>query len=85
MAFQIQTVEYFYVSVKDQPSAAYDVLSSLADMGINLMAFSAVPMGPSQAQLTVFPQDFVQLRLTALARPLNQFPFLSLICHGIPR
>jgi hypothetical protein len=65
MAFQIQTVDYFHASVKDQPGSAHDLLSCLADVGVNLMAFSAVPTGPTQTQLTLFPQDAARLREAA--------------------
>lgn len=57
MAYNIRCVEYFYCSVKDQPGEAYKVLSILAELGINMLAFHAVPIGPNNTQLTIFPDD----------------------------
>lgn len=57
MAFKIQKVEYFYTSVVDQPGEAYKFLSTIAKAGINLLAFTAVPVGPMRTQLSIFPED----------------------------
>ncbi len=61
MAFRIRRVDYFYTRVKDQPGEAYNVLSKLADLGVNLLAFIGVPMGPAITQLTLFPEDSTKL------------------------
>ena len=61
MAFNIRRVDYFYTRVKDQPGEAYKVLSKLADLGVNLLAFIGVPMGPAITQLTLFPEDTAKL------------------------
>ncbi len=57
MANTIRKVEYFYTSVKDRPGESYQILSQLADMGIGLLAFTAVPTGPGSTQLTLFPEE----------------------------
>ncbi|UCB52790.1 MAG: hypothetical protein JSV10_01485 [Candidatus Zixiibacteriota bacterium] len=57
MAFDIRRVDYFYTAVRDQPGEGYQILSLLAEMGINLLAFTAVPVGPVHTQLTLFPED----------------------------
>jgi len=59
--FTISRVDYFCTTVKDQPGGAYRLLSVLADMGVNLLAFTAVPVGPLHTQLTIFPKDTQQL------------------------
>ena len=66
MAFRIRRVEYFTATVLDQPGESYKLLSQLADLGLNLVAFTTVPVGPLQAQLTIFPED--PLRLADAAR-----------------
>ena len=55
MTFSVRTVEYFYTRVEEEPSRAYDFLARLASEEINLLAFSAVPFGPNQIELTIFP------------------------------
>lgn len=62
MPAQIRRVEYYYITVKDRPGEAYRVLARLATGGVNLLAFSAVPMGGDTTQLTVFPANVQQLR-----------------------
>jgi hypothetical protein len=57
MPSRIRRVDYFTATVRDQPGEAYKLLSLLADLGLNLVAFTAVPTGPMAAQLTIFPED----------------------------
>ncbi|MBX3027669.1 hypothetical protein KF840_22450 [bacterium] len=66
MAFNIRRVEYFTTTVQDRPGEAYKLLSQLADLGLNLVAFTAMPVGPLRAQLTLFPDD--PLRMEDAAR-----------------
>jgi len=61
MAFSIRRVAYFTSTVQDQPGEAYKLLSQLADLGLNLVAFTAVPVGPLRAQLTIFPEDALKM------------------------
>ena len=46
MGSEIRRVDYFYTMIQDQPGEAYKLLSRLADLGVNLLAFTAVPTGP---------------------------------------
>jgi hypothetical protein len=55
MAFTIRPIEYYYANVRDELGAAYRVLSQLAERGVNLLAFTAVPTGPTLAQFSLFP------------------------------
>ena len=57
MAYSIRRVEYFYVTVRDRPGEAYQLLAQMAGMGLNMVAFTAVPVGPNVTQLTIFPED----------------------------
>jgi hypothetical protein len=65
MAYRIRRVEYFHATVVDEPGEAYKVLSALAGLGVDLVAFTAVPVGPDRTQLTVFPEDPGKLRSEA--------------------
>jgi hypothetical protein len=57
MALNIRRVDYFYTSIKDQPGEGYQLFSQLADLGVYLLAVTAVPVGPEHTQLTMFPED----------------------------
>jgi hypothetical protein len=62
MAHEIRRVDYFYTTVEDRPGQALRFLTTLSELGVNLLAFAAIPVGLLQTQLTIFPED--SLRLT---------------------
>jgi len=61
MASAIRGVDYFYATVEAQPGEGYQLLSELASLGVNLLAFTSVPVGPTRTQLALFPQDAPKL------------------------
>jgi hypothetical protein len=83
MAFTIRPVDYYYANVHDELGAAYRVLSQLAERGVNLLAVTAVPAGPTLAQFALFPED--PNKLVAEARsaglPLDG-PHRALLVQG---
>ena len=83
MAYNIRRVDYFYTTVKDEPGEAYKVLSLLASLGINLWAVTAVPFGPMNTQLTIFPEVSAQLRNEAQKSGLKlEGPQPALLVQG---
>lgn len=62
MAHEIRRVEYFYTTVQDRPGEALRFLSTLEDLGLNMLAFTAIPVGIMQTQLTIFPDEPARLR-----------------------
>jgi hypothetical protein len=83
MACSVRRVEYFSTTVKDQPGEAYKLLKTLADLGINLLAFTAVPIGPLQTRLTLFPEDDAKLAHEAQADRLElDGPHPALLVQG---
>jgi hypothetical protein len=69
MSFKISKVNYFYCSVIDQPGEGHKLLSQLESSGVNLLAFTAIPVGPERTQLTLFPQS--PDKLITLAKQAN--------------
>ena len=61
MAHKIRKVEYFNTTVKDQPGSSYNLLNQLSGLGISQVAFVAIPTGPANTQLTIFPEDSQKL------------------------
>jgi hypothetical protein len=57
MAFSVRRAEYYYTTVEARPGERHRLLSQLAELGVNLLAFTAVPIGPMHTQLTLFPDD----------------------------
>ena len=83
MAFSVRRAEYYYANVHDDIGAAYRVLSDLAERGVNLLAFTAVPIGPTLAQFTLFPEEPKQLTAEAgLAGLALDGPHHALLVQG---
>ena len=83
MGYQVNRAEYFRTTVQDEPGEAYKVLSQLVEIGINLMAFTAVPIGFEMTQLTMFPQSKVNLQNKAkLAGLTLDGPFPAFMVQG---
>ena len=83
MAFTIRPVEYHYLTVRDELGAAYRVLSQLAERGVNLLAFTAVPSGPALAQFALFPEDPRKLAAEARAAAMTlDGPYHALLVQG---
>jgi predicted amino acid-binding ACT domain protein len=57
MAVNIKKVDYFNVTVEDHPGEAYKLLKLLAQLGINMHAFTVVPFSQDRTHLVVFPDD----------------------------
>lgn len=83
MAFTISRVEYYYANVRDELGAAYRVLSQLAERGVNLLAFTAVPSGPNLAQFALFPEhaNVLVAEARAAGLPLDG-PHHALLVQG---
>jgi hypothetical protein len=61
MAFGIKRVEYCYITVGGHVGEGSKMLSVFAGVGINLLAFEAVPLGPMRNQFTLFPDDGLKM------------------------
>jgi hypothetical protein len=64
MADTVRSVDYYYVTVPDEPGEGQRVLSALKDSGVNLLAFLGFPEG-GQAQLDLVPEDPEALKSAA--------------------
>lgn len=83
MACNISRVEYFHTSVQDRPGEAYKMLSQLSGLGINLLAFTAIPVGPTVTQLTIFPDNPAIMKNEASRAGLYlEGPYPALLVQG---
>ncbi len=83
MTTQIRKIEYYNVTIKDQPGEALKVFAYLKDLGVNMQAFAAIPMGPNTMVLTVFPDN--PARLSAEMRYAGQQldgPYAAILVQG---
>lgn len=83
MAYTVRKADYFQARVADQPGEAYRFLAQLAELGVNLLAFTAVPVGPAHTQLTLFPDDAPRLRSEATRAKLPiDGPYAAFLVQG---
>ena len=57
MATEILQMDYHYVILDDEPSAAAAALAVLWGEGVNLVGFSEFPHGPGKTQLDLIAPD----------------------------
>ena len=67
----IRRVDYFTTTIRDRPGEGYRFLAQLVELGLNLVAFTAVPVGPSRTQLTLFPEDTGKMSAAAQRAGMN--------------
>lgn len=83
MPSTIRKVEYFYTTIEDRPGEALKFLSALADLGVNLLAMTAVPVGLLRTQLTIFPEDASRLADEVAGSGLSlDGPYGALLIQG---
>lgn len=83
MALRIDRARYYYTIVQDRPGEAYRLLSQLSTGRVNLRAFNSVPLGPSQTQLVLFPDDEDALMEMAKKAALSLTgPYPALLVQG---
>jgi hypothetical protein len=83
MAYQIRRAEYFRATVVDQPGEGFKILSQLAGQGINLLAFTSMPVGEMRTQLTLFPEDPSTMAAAARKAGLDlDGPHMALLVQG---
>ncbi|MBT8484752.1 MAG: hypothetical protein HKO59_06635 [Phycisphaerales bacterium] len=83
MAHRIRQVDYYYTTIEDAPGSSFEVLSRLAELGVNLIAIAALPLGPTRTQLTVFPEDDAHMERTAGAAGMTlDGPHPALLVQG---
>ena len=83
MASDIRRVHYFRITVKDEPGAAFTVLSALSTQGVNLVAFTAIPVDVKETQLILFPDSSTSFTRAAenIRMPIDG-PHSALLVQG---
>ncbi len=74
MGDRIRRVDYYYVQVPDAPGEGFRVLGKLREEGVNLLSFTAFPVGGGKAQIDLVPDLDDPKDLFALLLPEPQKP-----------
>lgn len=53
----IKRIDYFYTTVEDKQGKGYWIMELLRQQGVNLIAFTAFPLGGGRSQLDLIPED----------------------------
>jgi len=65
MAEAVQRVEYFYAVVMDEPGEARRLLEFCSAHGVDLINFTAFPLGENEIQICFFPEDAQKLKMAS--------------------
>ncbi len=83
MSYKVRKLNYYYAITQDKPGEAHKILSILADVGVNQIAFNTMQMGPERAQITLFPEDESLLVNVAKKAGLNlDGPYNAILVQG---
>jgi hypothetical protein len=83
MALDIKKVEYYNIIVDGNAGEGYKLLSVFAGVGINLLAFKAVPVEPMRTRFSLFPDESSKMNDVAKKAELNiDGPHAALIVKG---
>jgi predicted amino acid-binding ACT domain protein len=65
MSDNVRKVDYFHFDIRNEPSEAFHVLSTLKEHGVNLINCTAFPGRWNRAKLTVVPAEAAMLERAA--------------------
>ena len=83
MSYKVRKLNYYYAITQDKPGEAHKILSILADVGVNQLAFNSMQMGPERSQITLFPEDESLLINVAQKAGLNlDGPYNAIFVQG---
>jgi len=83
MSNKIQKLNYYYAIIQDKPGESHKILSMLADVGVNQLAFNISRIGPERSQITLFPEDEAKLvSVTERAGMTLDGPYNAIMVQG---
>ena len=83
MSDKIQKLNYYYAIVQDKPGESHKILSMLADVGVNQLAFNISHISPERSQITFFPKDEAKLlSVTKRAGLTLDGPYNAIMVQG---
>jgi hypothetical protein len=83
MAFDIRRIDYFRTIISDEPGEGFTLLSTLSSQGVNLLAFTGIPLGDRRTELTLYPESGSALERAAAAAGVQlDGPLPALLVQG---
>ncbi len=65
MGIMTRRTEYYYTTVEDKQGKGYWLLEHFRQKGVNLVAFTAYPLGAGRSQLDFVPENAEKLKVAA--------------------
>jgi hypothetical protein len=83
MAFHVKRVEYYNTIVEGHVGQGAKLLALVAEAGVSLLAFKAVPLDPTRTRFTLFPDDSSKMTGGAKKAGLEfEGPYAALLVEG---
>ena len=83
MAVEVKRVEYYNVTVHGHVAEASELLTTIADAGVDFLAYKAIPLEPKRTQFTLFPVDGSTMTAGAIRAGINlDGPYSAVMITG---
>ena len=83
MALQFRKVEYYNITVQGHITEGSKLLTTIADAGVDFLAYKAIPLDPKRTQFTLFPIDSSKMTAGAIKAGLKlDGPYSAVIITG---
>jgi hypothetical protein len=83
MALEVKRVEYYNVTVRGHIAEGSELLTTIADSGVDFLAYKAIPLEPERTQFTLFPIDGSKMTAGAIRAGINlDGPYPAVIITG---
>jgi hypothetical protein len=83
MVLNITKVNFYTVTVQGQITEASKLLTIIAEAGVDLLAYNAIPINTSQTKLTLFPIDSSKMIIgVKKANVIMEGPYSAIIITG---
>jgi len=83
MTLTYRKVEYYNIAVRGHITEGSKLLTTIADAGVDFLAYKAIPLGQNRTQFTLFPVDGSKMTAGAIKAGLElDGPYSAIIITG---
>jgi hypothetical protein len=83
MTLKYKKVEYYNITVQGHVAESSKLLTTIADAGVDFLAYKAIPLEQNRTQFTLFPVDGSQMTAGAIKAGLKlEGPYSAVIITG---
>ena len=83
MALKYRKAEYYNIAVQDHIAEGSKLLTTIADAGVDFLAYKAIPLEQNRTQFTLFPIDGSKMTAGAIKAGLKlDGPYSAVIITG---